>query len=422
MTWLQRYRIRIFLKDSLWFIPFLGMVCALIAVRVTRWADAVVGWEATLTPEGARGILGALVSAMLTFIVFVFSMLLVAVQLASAQLSPRIIATAFGDRVTKFALTFFVFTFTFSLALLGRIDNSVPQISTWVATYSNVACLGIYLYLIDHVGRMLRPVSLLSRVAAQGRAVIDAVYPHRLVEHEEAPAAVADLSALAPPRIVEHCGDGVFLAFDQTGLVELARRADCVIELVPQVGDFVAKGSPLFRLHGGRSLAENELAQAVAFGPERTMEQDPAFAFRIIVDVASKALSPAINDPTTAVLALDQLQHLLRSVGTRRLDTGLVSDSEARLRLVYRTSDWEDFVGLAVTEIRHYGQDSIQIARRLRAMLEDLIKAVPPHRAERLRQELDLLQRSVERGFFEPEDRARADIGDSQGIGGDEPS
>jgi uncharacterized membrane protein len=317
-----------------------------------------------------------------------------------------------------FALTVFVFTFTFSLALVRRIDSSVPPISEWIATFSNVTAAGVYLYLIDHVGQMLRPVSFISRVATEGRAVIETIYPRRFGEREEGRAHAADLSSGSPSRTVEHSGDGVFLAFDEVGLVELARRADCVIELVPQVGDFVAKGSALFRLHGGGPLAENELQQRVAFGPERTLEQDPAFAFRIIVDIASKALSSAINDPTTAVLALDQLQYLLRSVGSRDLDTGELRDATGQLRLVYRTPDWEDFVDLAVTEIRHYGKDSIQVARRMRAMLEDLMKTVSPRRAERLRQELDLLHRSIEHSFFEPTDQARADTSDSQGMGG----
>jgi uncharacterized membrane protein len=136
------------------------------------------------------------------------------------------------------------------------------------------------------------------------------------------------------------------------------------------------------------------------------------------VDVASKGLSPAINDPTTAVLALDQIHHLLRDVGQRRLDDGRVRDKGGRLRLVYRTPDWDDFVQLAVTEIRQFGGASIQIARRLRAMLENLIQTLPQERVPLLRQELDLLQRSAERFFQEPEDRALADVSDSQGVGG----
>jgi uncharacterized membrane protein len=189
--------------------------------------------------------------------------------------------------------------------------------------------------------------------------------------------------------------------------------------LVPQVGDFVAMGDPLFRIFQGRAtLSANALCQSVAVGQERTLEQDPAFAFRIIVDIASKGLSPAINDPTTAVLALDQIHHLLRDVGQRRLDDDRVRDGQGRLRLVYRTPDWEDFVHLAVTEIRQFGGTGIQIARRLRAMLENLIQTLPEERARLLRQELKLLQRSAERFFTEPEDRVLAEVSDSQGVGG----
>src|SRR5262249_40069012 len=144
----------------------------------------------------------------------------------------------------------------------------------------------------------------------------------------------------------------------------------------------------------------------------------PTFAFRLIVDIASKGLSPAINDPTTAVLALDQIHHLLRHVGGRRLDNARVRDAFGRLRLIVRTPDWEDFVVLAVTEIRQFGGTSIQIARRLRAMLEDLIDTLPTERRQPLQQELELVKRSAERCFPEPEDRALAGIGDSQGVGG----
>jgi len=201
--------------------------------------------------------------------------------------------------------------------------------------------------------------------------------------------------------------------------VALAGHADCVIELVPQVGDFVAAGDPLFRVYGGRAgLTERALHHSVAVGQERTLEQDPTFAFRIIVDIASKGLSPAINDPTTAVLAIDQIHHLLRNVGNRGLEDGFVRDAAGHLRLIYRTPDWEDFVHLAVTEIRQFGGVSIQVARRLRAMLENLIQTVPTERATLLRQELAVLQRSAERFFKEPEDRALADVSDFQGVGG----
>ena len=188
---------------------------------------------------------------------------------------------------------------------------------------------------------------------------------------------------------------------------------------MPQVGDFVAPGDPLFRVHGGAGLPAGRAAPVGrAWARSGPWSRTRAFAFRIIVDIASKGLSPAINDPTTAVLAIDQIHHLLRHVGSRRLDDEKVRDAAGRVRLIYRTPDWEDFVLLAVTEIRQFGGTSIQIARRLRAMLENLIATLPEERAAPLRQELKLLKKSAERFFQEPEDRALADISDSQGVGG----
>jgi uncharacterized membrane protein len=148
------------------------------------------------------------------------------------------------------------------------------------------------------------------------------------------------------------------------------------------------------------------------------MEQDPTFSFRILVDIAIKALSAAINDPTTAVLAIDQLQRLLRLVGLRDLRGEEFRDQTGQLRLVFRTPNWEDFVHLACTEIRHCGGGSIQIMRRMRAMLENLMQTLPPHRHAELRQQLDLLDRTVDVHYAFPEDRALARIPDPQGMGG----
>ncbi len=188
--------------------------------------------------------------------------------------------------------------------------------------------------------------------------------------------------------------------------------------LLPQVGDFLARGEPVFLLfEGAASLKDRDLLGSVVFGAERTMTQDPAFALRILVDIANKALSPGINDPTTAVQAIDYVHWLLREVGTRRLDNGRVNDETGRTRLFFRTPNWEDFIGLAVTEIRLYGAGSIQIARRLRSMLQDLIELLPNHRHPPLIKQLDLLQRSVERSFADLEDWANAGEGDRQGQG-----
>ena len=420
MTWLQRYRLRYYFDNSIWILPVISALLAIAAVRGVHWIEADLHWVSPIDSDTARALLGTLASSLLTSIVFVCSALLVAVQLASAALTPRIIAIVFRDPVTKLSLTLFVFFFTFSLSTLLRITSAVPLLTTHTAAYGCLISLGIFFYLIDHLGKALRPSGALRVVASAGHRVVENVYPqlHAELQGATAPEAPNELGG-APTATITSSKDGVVLAFDHDGLLSQARRADCVIELVPQVGDHVAVGDSLFRVfQGGATLSTEAVRQSIAVGQERTLEQDPTFAFRIMVDIASKALSPAIHDPTTAVLALDQIHHLLRIVGNRYLDTGQVRDSSDKLRLVYRTPDWEDFVCLAVTEIRQFGAESIQIARRLRAMLENLIQTLPEARAPLLRQELAVLQRSAARFFSEPEDLALAEVSDVQGVGG----
>jgi uncharacterized membrane protein len=396
------------------------MFAALGAVRIVYGIDRSQGWISPLSSETASGVLATIASAQFTFVVFVSSSLLVAVQLASAALTPRIIALVFRDPVTRLSLAFFVFSFIFTLASLVRIETPAPLLTTHLAGYGCVASLGIFLYLIDHLGKTLRPSGALRAVAHLTREVIDSVYPQRLVIDSE--RTLPDLETITgkqPTATIMSLGDGAVLAFDQAGLLALATRDNCLIEMVPQVGDHISQGDPLFRIFSqGASPPIRTLLGSVAIGQERTVQQDPTFGFRILVDIASKALSPAINDPTTAVLALDQIHNLLRRVGNRRLDTGLIRDRAGPLRLIYRTPDWDDFVRLAFTEIRLFGGESIQVARRLRAMLENLIQTMPASRIELLQRELALLIRSCERLFIEPEDRALAEISDYQGVGG----
>jgi uncharacterized membrane protein len=185
------------------------------------------------------------------------------------------------------------------------------------------------------------------------------------------------------------------------------------------VGDFVAVDEPLFNLYGGAHTVEDDaLRSAVVSGSERTMEQDPTFAFRIVIDIALKALSPAINDPTTAVLAIDQLHRLLRSVGTRHLRTDEVLDTSGQLRVIVRTPNWDDFVHLVFSEIRACGANNLQVVRRLRAMIENLTETLPDHRQRELQEQSTLLDQEVARLFRYPQERVLAGIADSQGLGG----
>jgi uncharacterized membrane protein len=422
ITWLQRYRLRHFLRFSFWSVPVGWLGAALLVVRAVRWLDQQTSWTwFDYTAEGARAVLSGLSTSTLTFIVFAVSALLVAVQLASSQLTPRIIAFVFTRRLVQVSVGVFVFAYTFALAALGRIEEPhVLQLLVCLAVLSNLISMVLFFWFVQQVGTSLRPVAILQSLEAAGRRVIDSVYPSALEPTPPPDPPLAPVGLPAPSRTIAHIGtSGTFLAFGVQALVAAAQQAECVIELLPQVGDFVAHGEPLFRIAPvDRHVAESDLHQMVAFGPERTLEQDPAFAFRIMVDIAARALSAAINDPTTAVLALDQLHSLLHYVGQKQLDPGRVCDGHGQLRLLYPTPQWEDFVALAVIEIRLFGTGSLQIPRRLRAMLEQLIAVLPAARTPVLQQELALLHSAVARAYPEVADRQRAETSDRQGIGG----
>jgi uncharacterized membrane protein len=156
----------------------------------------------------------------------------------------------------------------------------------------------------------------------------------------------------------------------------------------------------------------------IGAGIERTMAQDPAFGFRQLVDIAERALSPAINDPTTAVQAIDRIHDLLRRVARRPAATGVHADADGVPRLVVPVPSWNDLLHLGCDEIRQYGAGSLQVCRRLHAMFEDLLTVTDPGRAEAVRAQVALLDRAVARAFVDPEDRAAAGCPDRQGVGG----
>lgn len=421
MSWLRRYHLRLLFSNSAWLLPVLSIPVALVTVNLLSRLERSMGWEADVSRETALAIMGTIASSTFSLVVVVTSATLVAVQLASAQLTPRIISLVYRDTAKKLTMAAFVFTFTFSVGVLVRIQETAYQLTGYLAAYGFLINLGLFLYLIDSIGKSLRPSSALRRVAHIGRDVIKSVYPRLLDKEHSAPPEPITMLEGQPDRIVLNSEDGAVLAFDLKGLAFLAERSNCLIELMPQVGDFIANGDPLFRIFdGGKDLSEETLRNSVAIGSERTMEQDPMFVFRIIVDIASKALSPAINDPTTAVIAIDQLHHLLRDVGRHYLAEGREKDRAGKVLLVYRTPDWEDFVQLSITEIRHYGHDSIQVTRRLRAMIENLIATLPERRAPILHKELSLLTSSSRRSFPDSDDQELAEESDAQGMGGSE--
>jgi uncharacterized membrane protein len=420
LLWSRFFRATSYLRSALWIIPFIAIVLVLAITPPLRVLDELLGWRISgLGAAGAQSLYETTITLTLSFLVFTFGSLLVAIQVAGGQLTPRVIATILlRDNVVRYSVGIFVFTLLFAVMALNRVEAKVWDLATIVTSTLAIACMAMFLFLIDHAARLLRPVSIVAHVGDEGLAVIEAVYP---LPAPTTASTSDDVSGHEEPltRVVAHEGSSeIVLALDLETLVYTARRFDGVVEFMPQVGDFVAFGEPLFTLYGGATrIDDRRLRAAVALGRERTMEQDPLFAFRILVDIALKALSRAINDPTTAVVAIDQIHRLLREVGKRELRREEVVDQEGRTRVILRTPNWEDFVHLACTEIRNCGAGSVQVARRLQSMLVNLIATLPDYRGKALEEERDRLNRALPSLYTLPDDLALAGSPDPQGLG-----
>ena len=421
LTWGRVYRATSYLKSALWTVPLIAIALELLLSPMIHALDDWQRWNLShLEPAGATALYQTVITLTLSFLVFTFGSLLVAIQVAGGQLTSRIIATTLlRNNVVRYSVGLFVFTLVFAVGALNRQVESVHELVATVTGILGVACIADFLFLIDYAARLLRPVSVVAKVGDEGMAMINAVYPDPATA---LPPEVAALHAQPgmPSRGVEHRGASeIVLAVDIPTLVALARLHDGMIEFLPQVGDFVAADEPLFILHGGAmAIDDRTVRSTVAFGPERTLEQDPMFAFRIIVDIALKALSPAINDPTTAVVALDQVHRLLRMVGRRKLRGEVILDDRGQPRVIFRTPNWE-----------HLRPGRLQRDSRMRRQQPagraphacdapqppEHAAGAPPRRAGAGARLLDW---AIERHYREPEELALARIPDLQGLGG----
>ena len=421
---------RIRLRSSLWPFPIAASLAALAAAAGMLQLDVYLGPDAASLvlfggqAPSAREVLSTIASSLLTFTGLVFSITILVLQLASSQFSPRVLRTFLEDRATKLSLAAFVGSFVYALAILPGVHEAteespgfVPAASVSLAVLLVMLCVGVFIHYLHHMAHSIRAVHVIDRVATETRESIDRMYPESAALE---PARPVPFPPGPPDRVLGNLhGAGVLASVAEERLLALACRCDCVLALVPYVGDFVPRGAPLFHVFGAPPPAE-ELQACLAIGDERTPDQDPAFGFRQLVDVAERALSPGINDPTTAVQALDQLHDILRALARRGFPSEERVDEAGRARLRLPRPSWEAFVGLAFDEIRQYGERSLQVQRRLRAALLDLRAVAPPSRRPPLDEQLELLDLAVRRSFATAEERRAAQTPSQQGHG-DEP-
>jgi uncharacterized membrane protein len=314
----------------------------------------------------------------------------------------------------------FTATFLYALVSLAWVDRSgsgrVPIAGIVTVTALLIVSVIMFISLIQRVG-MLQVNRMLIFTGDRGREVIEKLYAP--LSTSSSPSSPIELPQLPSQTVVHHGKPRIIQSFDIPAFVETARKHGCAIELVTSVGDAVLEATPILRVFGrpGAGISEDELRAAIELGSERTFEQDPKYAIRLLVDIGIKALSPAINDPTTAVQALDQIEDLLIRLGRRQLEIGAFYDAGGSLRVLVSFPTWEDFLRVAFDEIRFYGATSVQVMRRMRALVNELLSVLSEERRPALRTWQARLQSSVERSFSDAHDKLEASTEDRQGLG-----
>ena len=270
-----------------------------------------------------------------------------------------------------------------------------------------------FVYYIHHIAQSIRPADVIRRVAEETRSSIDGRFP----ETGAAAEPGIELPGGPPTRVIT-CdrASGVVVTISADRLAAMAAEYGCVFEVVPSPGDFLPRhGAAVHAWGGPLDMDEAAILATIHVADDRTMAEDPAFGFRQLVDIAERALSPGINDPTTAVQVIDQLHDMLAMLVQRDIPPLVAKHSDGVARVYLHQPSWETFVTLAFDEIRHYGVGSIQIMRRQRFLLEHLLQIAPPERTAVLRRQAVLLDEAVDRGFPEQTDREAARMPASQG-------
>lgn len=421
---LQRYE----LKLPLWLIPMLYVGVTLVGgfVLPRLENEYLAAYSHTMSVASALAALSAIASGMIALTGIVFAIAFVMVQFSAVAYSPRLVLWFGRDPLLFHALGLFTATFFYAIATLAWIDRSgngkVPLFSTLLVTVLLIISMLVFARLVQRLND-IQITAVLQLIGRKGREVIRDMFP-RLdkpagVAAESWRKAVEAVRQRPVTQTLTYSGEPLTVVkFNISALVQQAQAMEAVIVMECAVGDTLVEDTVLLRVHGGRLLAETRLRQAIEVARERTFEQDPKYPLRLLVDIAIKALSPAINDPTTAVQALDQIEDLLHRLGRRALDAGCANDNQGTLRLVFPTPTWEDYLTLAFDEIRQYGAGSVQVMRRLRSALLGLMESVTDaERKEVVQRYLRHLNLVVEHSVLDAEDQVMALQEDRQGLG-----
>ena len=391
------------LHSSYWFIPTLmavgSIILAIAMLNLDRTGNIPSwGWIYTGGTDGARSLLSSVAGSMVSVVATAFSITIVALQLASSNFGPRLLRNFMQDTGNQIVLGTFIATFIYSLLVLRTIhaegddyNEFVPQLSVTVGTALAIASIGVLIYFIHHASTIIQASHVITQVSAELDKAIDRLFPEKLGEakanHQRQVGEIpANFEEEASP--IKATGDGYLQAIDDEELMKIARHYNLLVRLKTRPGKFVIKGSDLVMVMP-RERVEHQLTQqindAFILGKERTEYQDVEFPINQLVEIALRAISPAVNDPFTAIRCIDRLSAGLSRLAQRDFPSPYRYDDEHNLRVIALGVTFEGLVDSAFNQIRQYGKSDVAVTIRL---LEAIARIAPYTRNSKQREAL----------------------------------
>lgn len=417
--------------DSLWFVPaVITAAGAAAALLLVNYNDAFIGgfdpttrwWAFGGTAEGASGVLSAIASSIITVTGVVFSVTIVALQLASSQFTPRVLRQFTADRANQIVLGVFIGTFTYTLLVQRTLrtgngeESFVPNVAVTGAVVLALVSIGFLIFFINHAARSIQASVIIDSVTADTLHAVRQVFPDRMegAGADEPLISAAEYTAgrREPARAVTCRRAGYIQEIDRTALKRIAHRHHLFIRLDAEIGKYVLPGEEVMCVWPGADVdaeIENELRGALVLGMERTPHQDLELGVIELMDIAVKAMSPSVNDPTTALNAIDRLGEILLELAWRRRGDLVEMSESGRPLLITRRPLLHDTLGVAFDQVRHYAAGNPTVAIALTRLLARLSAMGPDSARAAFLEQLHEVKGTADREITDPVDRRRYD-------------
>ncbi|HEX2950386.1 MAG TPA: DUF2254 family protein [Armatimonadota bacterium] len=417
-TRLRRHKQRLIIL-----IPWLYVLAAiLLGYAVPKMNAHFLPWLVSpLDRDVIIACLSAASTGMMALTGIVFALGTVMITFATSAFTPRLVS-AFADRTLVHALGVFTGSFLYMLIVLRAVGKHhaepVSEIPLLISIIWIIASVYMLFRMIIRTWTMNEAI-ILTTLGTVGLQTIRRTYPtpYTSISAAKEGATAFALEENVIQSVVYHGRPLYISRYDVTSLVFMAQAADAVVQLPYAIGDAIIEGDTLAVVYGQHPFSEERLREAMELDQDRSLESDPMYAMRLLTDIAIHALSPAINDPTTAVEALNKTEALLRTLGVADLQIGRVEDIAGVVRLVYPTPTWEEYLHLGIIEILHYGADSVQVQRRIGMLLHSLHDVVPEARRTAVEQLAVERVAIVHRAFPDTYESVIAEADDRQGLG-----